>query len=385
MTPSSSRASSHIVVFLYIGMLWMVTLNTWLRVVPETKLDGVSFASTEPKFSLTSIWRGEFQDKADKWYAARVGFRSYFVKLDCSLTYWLFGETPRQSRVTVGQSGTLFVDEDVAFFNAVQLPSKGELVDDVRTLSSLQDKLARKNKLLLLVTLPSKTSLMAEHFPSWIERSSRGETGNSLYRFFALELANAGVNHVDGRALLQHEAERRNIAMFEPYARHYNTLGACLVTKAVHEKITKLRKEPGVSIECEDVSRATVTTAHADFDLYKLMNIWDPRSVKFDALQYGYKILPPRAGAPSALLVGTSFSWSLMEHATRNGAFSETHMLYYNATHAVAGKGILGPIEPKSSAWREIVLSRDIIVIESPEGFWDNIGSGFAKQLNEIL
>lgn len=379
------RIASITIIALYMGIFAIFFVNGRLHVIPETPLDGVSLDAPKPTLGPKTLFTGDYQNAFDAWYNANLSLRGYLIKSDNSLSYRVFRETPKQSRVTVGKNGVLFVDEDVAFRNGIGLPTREALAADAEHMGSIHRKLTPMKKAFVFVLLPSKTTLYPHDFPDALSRSKTSAQADDEYRAMVAALRANDVPFVDGRAILLEEAKTRGRAMYEPLGRHHNALGACLVVRAVADKVHELLKRPISPVDCDDGGTAVAEMAHPNFDLYRLMNVWDAPTINRNTFLYPYRVTPPAPAAPSALFIGTSFSWGLMEQGYRNGIFARTHFYYYNATYFELGKGSLGPIVPKSDRWKQVALDQDVVVIEAPESFFERIGAGFPKQFDEAL
>jgi hypothetical protein len=125
---------------------------------------------------------------------------------------------------------------------------------------------------------------------------------------------------------------------------------------------------------------------HVDLDLWRLLNAWGvPRAHAVPVVAPA----PQRAGErPSALLVGCSFSWTLLRDAGRSGAFGELDMNYYNKTFVSWPADGRLAVDPKTEAWREATLDKDLIVLDLTETYlfaYDAYSTQFVDELAAAL
>ena len=121
-------------------------------------------------------------------------------------------------------------------------------------------------------------------------------------------------------------------------------------------------------MECRYEMRDVDPTVDASFDLWRLLNTWrlSPPDTRIATL---VDVHLERA-RPSALFVGTSFSWELS--AAARPFVGDVRFFYYNKTHfdlTPPNAVLVGPVDTDEAAGRRVAADRDLYVVELLESY----------------
>ncbi|HLL85526.1 MAG TPA: hypothetical protein VK420_22835 [Longimicrobium sp.] len=374
-----------------IGLFFLILavpgLNTARPFLRDARLHGVTEAPEPPPVTFAAFRGGELQSGVEKWFEHRFGFKGAAVKLDNTLTYALFRQTSRDSRVVAGRGGVLFIEEDVGFYNLPPANHEAQLEEGARRLANVQALAWARGKAFVPVIVPSKTSLFPEAVPPELRRAlpEPRPSDTFLHQSLVRALRRQGVRYVDGRELLVREQRASGVPMFARGGRHWSQLGACRVLEAL---AGELRAQGVRSLDTVDCGApgAGLGPSDGDDDLWRLANLWGARTEPYAWSPLPEREAPRLPSPPTALFATTSFNFKLIHEAARNQLFSRTYLYYYNATgHRWGDAEGTFPVAPGTPEWRERTLSADLYVLDLPEMFLPGFGQGFVEQLQALL
>lgn len=364
--PSSSFTSRlrplHVAAYLALTLVPLFAMITGLR---GPRFYGVLEEVAPPRLSLGAMRAERFQRTTDAWFQHHLGLRSFSIAFDGGLLYHLFGEAKHGSTVFVGEDDTLFIADDLNYFNkhGGDVTGATYLHELAGKLAALQRALARRGKALVPVLVPSKTSIYRDKVPrQWTaELGEPRPTDVETYHGALLAFAAHGLRFVDARALLTTRPEWRHL-LFGPQGRHWTRYGACLVLAEVATQYAQLTGATRPPHDCQ-LKMEPVVRSTSDLDLLALMNALFTRPTYVASPISHYDPAPP-GPRPRLAVIATSFGWQLMEQAEHSGRWGEIHLNYYNNTIYSAGDGSSRPLEVGSPLWRAATLDKDVYVLD---------------------
>lgn len=365
-----------------ICFLWIVSSLSSLQ-HSNNNLSGVELETVKPNFLMIDFFDGKFQDQFEKWYVKQGLFRELFVLIDNSIHYFIFNHEKIGANVIKGKKSTLYYKQDIDFYNQKRQLNKAS-IKTLEKIKKIQSALLKKNKFLIPVVIPSKSTMNAQDIPDqWkIDKVSKGD---SIYFELLSELKNNKIFYVDGRLVLTDLQKKNNFQSFPRFARHWSHLSTCFIWEKIIFQLEVLGfKIVGHNCESHEVGIAP----GEDHDLLALANVFD-KNIHLDKVP----ILPQlQLSLPTnklnkridLLIVSTSFGFSIMNEAKRMKIFNSIYLSYYNNTfYNQDRKAIM--IKPQSDDWKRIIENSSVIIFDIFETFLPYMHDSFFDQLESAI
>lgn len=327
-------------------------------------LVGVLPPSDPAVLTVANFLGEDYQAKWTARFENGLGLKGTSVAVDNTILYHLFGETRLGSEVTIGLDGFLQPSHDVRYryLSREELPEPRRITGLVDKIAIAQELLRQRNRALIPVIIPAKTSLWPDKIPArWRHGNAPPASDASIYGAVRNAFERRGVRYVDVRKLFLESREPRE-RLWVPDARHWSTYGACL---AVSQTLLQYRALLGAATPPHPCQLQLIPNTPDDGhnDLLHVLNVffvqpaeaWQP-STAFPAAAPGWK--------PSVLFVATSFGWELVDDAQRSHAFSAWLFDYYDHTFYSGASLEKRPVRSRTQEWRDAVLDRDIYVLD---------------------
>lgn len=372
------------------ALLVVPAINMVRPFLSQEPLYGVVANEQRPPLRLADVGSEEFQRRFSRWFDKNYGIRPTAARIDNSINYHVFHETRAEQPVKVGPSQMLFLNEQLWFHNRHDDPRAG-IERFARAARKAQDLLAARGKSLVVMVIPSKTTVYRESVPSeWtLPLPTPRPCDEQVYGAFVRQLVREGVTFVDGRALVDREfpPEKRD-RVYSRTGRHLNAVPACrLVQDALDLARPQVQGATIPPIDCSyTMGPATDFVQGEETDLHRLLNIWTPRP----NVPIAYMTLPPEripvSERADLLVVGSSFAWRTVFEAERNKAFGRIHLFYYNKTVVDRDGRPFYPVpSPKSEEWRRLVFEKKVFLLPTPEEFLPDHNGDFLQELIDAL
>ena len=352
-----------------------------VHAIPENPLYGVVIDATLPKLSPAAWFNGDTQRQFEEWFNQTLSLRGYLSRLDNSLDYWVFRQTAVQSTTRIGLDGVLFRDSDLRYYNTDgPLQPAREITEQIAVIAEAARLWRQRGKAFVLIVSPSKAFLNPEAVP-WEWKRELGQPRPSDLKTYGVvisELKRQGVPFIDGRAVDAAGQARLGRPMFPNTGLHWNRLAACLVMEAAAQLVEEQIHKSLGHFDCDSAP----LDSPDDFDLLELANIWGP------AHQLNDPPLPEfNPEGPTLLMDGSSFGFASSRELRRARGLSDLDMLWNNISRwreDPHSKQV--EFKPLTPEWKQLVLSRDIIMIDLLEvQFYPPICWGFGQQLVDTL
>jgi hypothetical protein len=348
-------------------------------------LRGVTPTKPVPHLTLGAMLDESYQKSVVAWFEDHWSLKPLGVRLDNSISYWGFVEARPDKQVFVGRDDTFFMDEMIWEYNRDDTPDVQPFVQRfVRA-----DAAARaRGKAFVLAILPSKAWVARNEFPPQWEapRATPRPCDARTYEPFVAAMRASGVPFVDGRAVLEQLTKEDPWAVYPKTGRHLSTAASCMVMKDAWRAAARIGLDPS-AVDCAYTMTPTpFVVTDDDYDLFSLLNVWTPP--RADRIPHSTKPPPAErvANAPDTLFVGSSFVWRLVRELDRNRVLGHTHVFYYNKTAYDWDKpNDPFPVEPETPRWREILLSKQLYIVDMPEEFMLGHMGEFVDQLTKVL
>jgi len=361
---------------------------------PRTHLHGVERRAPDPQFTFESWLDGRYQERRDRYFRERVGFRSLLIKTYNQINFSLFGIVAKTkgTQVIVGKDNYLYEAVYVNAYNTPGSTPETALRGCVRDLRALQDKLAARNIGFLLVIAPSKVEIYPEYVPDDMLVPGRSARRTEYDRIVPL-IEEFGVHCLDAHRLFLEEKNTGQHALFSRGGVHWNYYGAAIVLSRIISEIELQTGRDFISITRTGVM-VDYTPRGTDNDLGELLNIWQTRRMIGPQVHPVLKNQAGGDGQPMNLLfIGDSFVHTLTEILTEQQICERWDMLfYYRRRFTPAGRSD-DALDRSELDWKSELLARDAVLLEINE-YWltrlggrhvPDLGFGFVKDALSAL
>jgi hypothetical protein len=382
MTPSVRRVLGWLYVIVAVAALSLPLANMRGLLLVEPPLEGAQEEPPLPLPTWASIRSGAFQEGFEAWFNFHLGLRPGLVRLDSSLSWYAFRQTPAVSRVLRGAGDSLFIDEDIRFFNLEHAVPASSYQGRLDELAAVQRALAARGQALVPVIIPSKTSIHWDEVPGRL-RAPRPEPrpSDETYRTLRAALDRAGVEYADGRAELE-RLRAEGARGFPATGRHLSRPGACRIASSIAAVAGHLLGRSVASPACTPPHTVVASWKTEELDLRRLSNLFEQRRAVF--VEQEPESDPARATQlpGPVLFVCSSFCYAIKDAWTRAGFGTRAgYWYYYSRLTRPDGSEVTRKLGPSDPEWREVVERSPIIVVDLPEPFLDWFGYGFVDAL----
>ncbi len=367
----------HIVVGLFVVLLWLPISQTAFHWLPEASLAGVEKTPPTPVFRPSAWWDGALQDRFDPWFNAKVGLRGWMVRTYNQVNYSVFGKFAASgTKVIQGREGVLFEKVYVDAFRDPRKRTEKDLRDVCGGVRELQDRLKERGVAFLLVVAPSKAEILPEYLPAGIDVAGRAGKRSARDDLAAL-LDEYGIHHLDMNETFKEWKAAGAPPLFAKGGTHWNHYAAARVVGMI---LDALREQGKRSMPVLKVTGAVTNSVvwGADNDLGDLLNLWT--SPQFAGPQI-HPVLEKAVSdpLPDILFIGDSFVLTLTRVMDDEGLYRKRDTFYYfNRRYAYPGK-VEEPIDKAKFDLAAELEGRDAVVIEINEYWLPRIGFGFVK------
>ncbi len=333
-------------------------------------LSGALPPDKRPALSLASVRDESYQRGLNRWFENHRTLFGLPAYADNTFLYWAFGETRYGARIVLGHRPPhLFIDEDIGHLNLreVNIPQPEQVDALVARIARAQQRLRGMGKSLVPVIAPAKTSVFPEQVdPAWRRFEGESVSDRAVYRTMVAALDARGVQYVDMRAELTSGRHDRAL-MWGPEARHWSYYAACLVWQLVLERHQRLLGGAPVPYPCK-LGYEAASRTHAQFDLWRLLNVWGvPRSSKRAPIALHDPPPPGTPPGPRVLFVGTSFGFEIIIDADRSKFLREPQLLYYDSQLVSVPTSISEPMSVAAPGWPAVRERKDVIILDLME------------------
>ena len=369
--------------FFLVTLLPLVQMNT--GVITPKKLNGFSMPKRPAVPTVGKFLDGSFQKDLERWFMRRNGLWAHLVRLESQLNFDMFGQISQSYKSTLarGEQEWLFQTEYLSEFNRTKQPSDDALYIKVRQLRHLQDLLGSHGVKFLLLISANKTSVHPEVVPAKFHSPGR-ENRLSMYQRMLKLLRSEGVNYLDAVEFFK---SRRidDYSHFSISGSHWNDVGACLITRELTQRISKLLGKQLRDFSCQPIKMRQ--PKHTDLDLVKIANLWDVstylRETPYPTTE---TIAQGNEYQPKLLIVGTSFVWSVLRFMDFHKVCRYNDFYYYYNRLRNYPSGRQHALNRATIDWSAEVLSNDVVVIEANSAILDSAGFEFvADAINNLM
>lgn len=302
------------------AMLARVSPIAGLKWLSDTHLGGVVEPPPPPPWTLSAFMSGEFQAKAMPWASEAMGRpREVMLRLNNGAGY-LMGRS-FNPEVSIGRQNVLYPTNYVRDWCGKGRRNK-RAVETAASIAKTRDLVEESGRTFVLLFSPTKPGIYPENLSLPCVGGSPERPSGQL----RTALAKHNIKIVDGTAVTREAKAREDAPLFGRDGLHWNSFGASFSVTALmstlEEKLGKpLRKLELANFAINDRPGAV------DEDLGNLLNL------PFELRPYPspHAIFRTDLGpaSPSILMVGTSFSWQLLDLIGSHRLSDQVKFYYY--------------------------------------------------------
>ncbi|MDA0990768.1 MAG: hypothetical protein O3A51_08460, partial [Verrucomicrobia bacterium] len=298
--------------------------------------------------------------------------------------------------ITRGKDLWLYETEYVKFYRKPRGIRERDRQKFVTDLKALQDELDARGIVFALVISPSKPEIIPDYLPENIIAERAASQRRSAYDELVPELEAFGVRFFDGRAFFL-QLKRDNISpLFARGGTHWTYYAAFLFCQHILQEIQPTLPDNLIVPELGELDWQL--PQGSDKDLAAMLNLitFNPLT---DELPYPTAIISPLpiTERPDVLMVGDSFSYTLLDALNTSRSVGKLDLLYYFKRYFDYPEADLdGPVMPhvdfqgakidrSDIDWDHLLLSRQIVLLEINEILLKSRSWGFVQGALEYL
>jgi SGNH hydrolase-like domain, acetyltransferase AlgX len=336
-----------------------------------------------PELSWTALWDNTYQPTFEKYLEDRIGFREWLIRLRNQVGY-SFLQIGRANNILVGKNQVLFEEKFIQTYHGQEYVGDETVHRRVRQVKAAQDALARQGILLVFALAPDKAAFYPEYHPNYYQKQPRTITN---YEAHAQQMRKAGVNLMDLSQCFRQWKDTASYPLFPRGGIHWSDYG---VTLAADTLFRYIEQKGGFDMPDFQAINQVVTDEprHTDNDIAKAMNlIWEPQPFQMAYPTIQFQPLKPNQKKPRLLVVGDSFTWSLLSsYPYLQNLFDEpqSRFWYYNQQIDWPGADVAPERQVNKLDFKQELLSKEVVLVLFTE-YLVSFDYGFTQNIYQLL
>ncbi len=377
---SEQKLTIYFVISLFLIILFLPVTQGVFHFFPEEELFGITEKTKRPTFSFSGWINKTFQKDFETWIDGKLGLRGFFVKTDNEINYLLFNEIHQKTgtRLIVGEDNYLFEYNYIETYLGKDYEKTSILRKRVEELKRLQDILKEKGIALIFLMSPSKASFYSEHIPRELVFDTAKENPETNYKRILPILEENKINYFDSLNFFLEKKENTDYPLFSKSGTHWTRYGSCLVLEKLIEETSNQLNSNFLIPDCSNVDISSIPK-YEDRDLADLSNLWYKKMFFQDLAYPQFQYDPENINDIRLLMIGDSFSWGILSNIRESGAMIDYNFYYYFNSDYNNRNIIVTPVTDDKEVLKEIILSKNLIIIEATETALNNVGFGFIE------
>ncbi len=383
---NTAKLTIYFVISLFLIILFLPATQGVFHFLPEEDLVGMTEKIKRPTFSFSGWIDKTFQKDFETWIDGKLGLRGFFVKTDNEINYLLFKEIHQKTgtKLIVGENNYLFEYNYIETYLGKDYKNTSLLRKRVQELKQLQDILKEKGIALIFLMSPSKASFYSEHIPrEFIFDTAKDDPETNYKRILPL-LEENKINYFDSLDFFLGKKENTDYPLFSKSGTHWTRYGSCLVLEKLIEETSNQLNSDFLIPNCSNVEISSIPK-YEDGDLAELSNLWYKKMFFQDLAYPKFEYDPKNINDISLLMVGDSFSWGILANIRESRAMADYNFYYYFSSDYNSKNTIVTPVTDDKEVLKEIILSKNLIIIEATETALNNVGFGFIEAALDAL
>lgn len=333
-------------------------------------LKGAIVEPEKPQLNLDSLNTGAYQEKFNKYYNEKFGFRSAFIRFHNQLKYNVFNQA-QANGVVVGKDDYLFeLDYIKAYYGQDYIGMKN-IYSNASKLKRIQDTLSKLNKTLVIVLNPGK----ATFFPEFIPDSRKVEIGTTNLEVYRKYFRRFNINYLDFNAWFLKLKKHTKYPLYAKGGIHWSKYGEIIAGDSLIKFIEKISKldYPNIMIQGVDVKKEN---SNGDFDIGEGMNLIYPTTT-YPMAYPKFSLVERQNSIHRTLFVSDSYYWGLFNYGFSQSIFGNGQFWYYN--NEVYPENYTKPTHVADLNFKKEILSNDVIVLMSTDANLSRFPFGFIE------
>jgi len=367
------RSKNHILLVLSLLLIFISGIQIFLPIEERKPLNGSFSESPKPKFTGTTWFNEDFQQKTEAWVKENFGFRSFFVRLHHQISFKLFKKA-HSSGVIVGKNNYLYEKFYIDALYGEDFKGVMYWEDKISKLSALSDSLGKLDKSFLILVAPSKAAFYEEHIPTYL----KGEGGPYNYKYLTKRLGDETIPFIDFYSWFNREKENSEYPLFPKTGIHWSEYGQYLAGDSIFKYLNSRGYHmPDMILDSLDITKQA---NKQDADIELAMNLLLP--INKEELAYPkFHVLRKDTVKPRGIVIGDSFYWQFMADGMHKDFFNNGEFWYYNRDVIQRGGG---KIKQSLKYLEKRIEQTDLIVIICSEGGLSRFAWGFVEDLHSL-
>jgi hypothetical protein len=310
-------------------LMFLPFLQFKFNIVKLKPLEGAFLLSEKPntkEFTWQAWFSEKFQNYFNKGIEDNIGFRSFLVRMNNQINFWLFRSTDNKNMV-IGKDDNLYEEGYILAYTGANFVGEDFLNKRIERLKAVQDFLKKeKNIDLVLVFEPGKASFSSENIPRKYKKQ-----GISNYEYCSQRCHETGVKYIDLNKYFLLLKNKSKYPLYPKYSVHWSSYGMALGMDTIIRYIEEIRNIDMPDLIWSSI-RVTDSSKDADFDAESTLNLL----FSFPNLKLGYPQI--RFGSdegkhrPMVLTVADSYYWSVYNSKIPLNLFANEQYWYYGKT-----------------------------------------------------
>jgi hypothetical protein len=361
----------------FIALISIPAIQTLTRILPEKRLNGVSYDKPLPPVTWDDWVHFRYQPGLNSHVEQIFGFRGFFTRLYNQIQYTLFRQ-PHGSGVVIGKNGYLYEDWFISAYYGKNYIGKDSINFKIRQLKQIRNYFNRNGKELMIMIAPGK----ADFYPEFIPDRLRDTMAATNYETMSTGLKKSGIPLLDFNQWFKDLKGSDPCSLFPQTGTHWSHYGARLAADSLSGFVSALMKRPLPDFHLSPGLNPD-TVIYPDADLEDLMNLFF--RLRRTPLCYPEVISEPSRNfdLPAAIVIGDSFFWQMFNLPLNDRIFREVGYWYYNNT--VYPESYTDSLKAGNLKFPDVFNTTDLVILMANPSNIHSLGWGFLERATAEL
>jgi hypothetical protein len=370
-----AESTRKILLVIVLVFLLLPKLQQIFPVIESAPLSGIFHTSPNIGFSIDQWIDGSYQETKSKYLNDNISFRPDLIRLNCQVDYSLFYKL-NTGWAVLGKNNCLF---DITYINAwsgADFLGYNTICSRMVKLRALQDTFARLGKSLILVHAASKAYYYSDCIPDQLVPPEKRPTNFAT----CLRIGDSlGIKQLDFNTWFCAMRSTSRELLYPKQGLHWSYYGGMLAADSLVHYIEKLRKINMPHPRWANPIHSSEPKS-PDNDLVATLNLIWPFTT--ETFTYGTTICDSdkTKTKPSAIYIGDSFTWALVDNNVFDCINSNWEFWYYFRERFKRGGAPREALPMEHYDWQAAIDRTDYIVLLYSAPILDRLGSGFIEK-----
>lgn len=344
---------------------------------PVNPIGGAYTPVKDPEFSWEAWFNGNFQSEKNDYTQQNYQLHDFLTRLYNQFDFDVFNKVHARD-VVVGKEGYLFERSYITAYLGENFVGEEVVNRNIKLLKQVQDSMAARKKLLLVVFAPGKASF----YPEYIPHKLPDRTVKTNYKEYAAVAKQQNLNHIDFNNYFISQKSKSKYPLYPKYGIHWSEYGCALAYDSIVRYAEAYFKTdlPDVVIESVTVSDSLRLS---DRDILNGVNLFkEPKSFPMGYPSVVIKNDSTKNKSLNILVISDSFWWQPYNYTWPGATFNNSEFWYYN--NAVFPESFNLHMSVESCDYYKRILKADIIILLHSESTIHHFGNGFVGLSHEV-